>query len=133
MSMEAVSQSELAEMGRLMLETLTKAQEEKNLTMRRELEQMQAQLNEEKLKQEKEIKEIKNSLQEVKQCNAEFNGKLDAFQRQTNQQLFNGSGGCGCSDGCSGFSASLRYVEYDHGCNGTSPTKAVPGHYTVTV
>ena len=44
---------------------------------------MQTKINSVEHKQESEMKEMKDSIQEVKQGNAVFNGKLDAFESVT--------------------------------------------------
>jgi len=76
MSMEAVMQIQLAEISQNMLNTLNKAQEQANNNLRRELEQIRTQIDEDKLQMLTKINKQDSVLHDLK---VNFSAKLDAL------------------------------------------------------
>ena len=71
MSMETEMQTQLAVISQKMMGALRKDQLEVNTILRRDLEQMQMKINNIELKHERDVKEMKDSIQEVKQGNVQ--------------------------------------------------------------
>ena len=66
-AMQTAMQKELAAISQKMMDTLRKAQEETNSIMRREMQHIKSKINSVEHKQESDVKEMKDSIQEVKQ------------------------------------------------------------------
>jgi len=81
--MEAVMQMQLAEISQNMLNTLNKAQEQANNNLRRELEQIRTQIDEDKLQMLTKINKQDSVLYDFK---VNFSAKLDALQLTSTQQ-----------------------------------------------
>ena len=86
MSMETEMQTQLAVISQKMMDTLRKDQLEVNTMLRRDLEQMQMKINNVELKHERDVKEMKDSIEEVKQGNVVVKDTLDAMQSDNNQK-----------------------------------------------
>ena len=83
--MQTAMQKELAAISQKM-DTLRKAQEETNSIMCREMQHIKTKINSVEHKQESDVKEMKDSIQEVKQGNVTVNETLDDMQSDSNQK-----------------------------------------------
>ena len=83
MSMEDAMQIQLAELSQKMMDTLRKDQVEINNRLRQDLDQMQRKINDVELKHERDVKEMKDSIQ---QGNAVVMKTLDEMKIDSNQK-----------------------------------------------
>jgi hypothetical protein len=79
MAYEKAMSTELAELSQKMMDTLKQDHEESNRLLRLEISLMQTKINNVEQKQERDVKEMKDSIQEVKQGNVLAQEKLDAL------------------------------------------------------
>ena len=85
-AMQTAMQKELAAISQKMMDTLRKAQEETNSIMCREMQHIKTKINRVEHKQESNVKELKDSIQEVKQGNVTVIETLDDMQSDSNQK-----------------------------------------------